>query len=89
MSQSSILNTLSRKLTAIEKLHLVEGGAVRHVLYSGHIRIPTVHNDYHCSKTNAGYSRNKYGGIYPKWFHKFITNFVYASDEISLIWIFM
>jgi len=28
--------------------------------------MPTVHNDYHSAKTNAGYARNKYGGIYPK-----------------------
>jgi hypothetical protein len=80
MSHSSILSTLSTKLIAIEKLNLVQGGAVRHVLYSGHIRIPTVHNDYHSSKTNAGYSRNKYGGIYPKWSHS-LNPFSYTSKN--------
>lgn len=47
-------------------MNIVSGGAVRTIKYEGHIKIPTVHNDYHSSKTNAGYSRNKYGGIYPK-----------------------
>lgn len=66
MSGSDILNNLSQKLDSLESLHIVSGGAVRTIKYSGHIKIPTVHNDYHNSKTNAGYSRNKYGGIYPK-----------------------
>lgn len=64
--KSILLNELSTKIKDLQNLHVVSGGLVRNVRYSGHIRIPTVHNDYHNSKTNAGYSRNKYGGIYPK-----------------------
>jgi hypothetical protein len=66
MSGSDILTNLSRKLDSLSSLHIVSGGAVRTIKYEGHIKIPTVHNDYHSSKTNGGYSRNKYGGIYPK-----------------------
>jgi hypothetical protein len=66
MSGSDILTSLSKKLDSLQSLHIVSGGAVRTVKYDGHIKIPTVHNDYHNSKTNGGYSRNKYGGIYPK-----------------------
>jgi hypothetical protein len=67
MSGSDVLTCLSKKLDSLHSLHIVNGGAVRTIKYSGHIKIPTVHNDYHSSKTNAGYSRNKFGGIYPKW----------------------
>ena len=66
MSSSGILTNLSKKLDSLQEMHIISGGAVRTVKYEGHIKIPTVHNDYHSSKTNAGYSRNKYGGIYPK-----------------------
>ena len=66
MAQSDILSHVSQRLSSLEQMGLVEGGAVRTIRYQGHIKIPTVHNDYHNSKTNAGYSRNKYGGIYPK-----------------------
>lgn len=67
MSGSDILTNLSKKLDSLQEMQIISGGAVRTVKYEGHIKIPTVHNDYHSSKTNAGYSRNKYGGIYPKW----------------------
>ena len=60
------MRDLSVKLVELSKLGLVEGGAVRNVRYEGHIRKPTVYNDYHSSKTNGGYSRNKYGGMYPR-----------------------
>lgn len=66
LSGSDVLSSLSKKLESLQSLNIVSGGAVRNIKYSGHIKIPTVHNDYHSSKTNAGYSRNKYGGIYPK-----------------------
>lgn len=66
LNRSRILTEVTERLPSLEALGLIEGGTVRTIRYSGHIRIPTVHNDYHNSKTNAGYSRNKYGGIYPK-----------------------
>ena len=44
----------------------MEGGAVKNIRFAGHIRPHKVYNDYHNSKTNGGYSRNKTGGIYPK-----------------------
>ena len=66
MSKSRVMTEMSRRLPSLESLKLVEGGAVRKVVYAGHIRIPTVHNDYHNSKTKGGYARSKLGGIFPK-----------------------
>ena len=45
---------------------LLGGPQLKMVRYDGHIKIPSVHNDYHARETNGGYSRNAYGGIYPK-----------------------
>jgi hypothetical protein len=39
---------------------------LKQVRYDGHIKIPTVHNDYHNFTTNMGYSRSATGGIFPK-----------------------
>jgi len=39
---------------------------LKQVKYEGHIKIPTVHNDYHARGTNMGFSRNATGGIFPK-----------------------
>jgi hypothetical protein len=47
-------------MNRLEKLN------IKHVKYDGHIKIPTVHNDYHSTSSNAGYSRKPDGGIYPK-----------------------
>lgn len=66
MSKSRVMTEVSQRLPSLESLRLVEGGAVRKVVYAGHIRIPTVHNDYHSSKTKGGYARSKLGGIFPK-----------------------
>lgn len=31
---------------------------LKHIRYEGHIKIPTIHNDYHSRATNHGYSRS-------------------------------
>ena len=63
---SPLMRDLSLKMVELTRLGVIDGGSVRNVKYEGHIRIPTVYNDYHSSKTNGGYSRNKYGCPYPK-----------------------
>lgn len=45
---------------------LLGGLSLKQVKYEGHIKIPTVHNDYHSASSNPGYSRKPDGGIYPK-----------------------
>lgn len=57
---------ISNKMESIRKLGLLGGLQLKQVKYDGHIRIPTVHNDYHQSSSNPGYSRKPDGGIYPK-----------------------
>lgn len=66
LSRSRVMTEVCQRLPSLQSLRLVEGGAVRNVIYAGHIKIPTVHNDYHNAKTNGGYSRSKLGGIFPK-----------------------
>ena len=65
MKRSRIISDIEGKLPLLEEMNLVQGG-LRHIIYAGHNRIPTVHNDYHNSKTKGGYGRSKTGGIYPK-----------------------
>ena len=62
----------------------MEGGALKNIRFAGHIRIPTIHNDYHSAKTNGGYSRNKTGGIYPKWLPIFLSLFFSYKDITSM-----
>lgn len=64
--RKSLNPELLQNLKELNKLGLSVQSPLKNVRYAGHIKIPTVHNDYHTSKTNAGYSRNKLGGIYPK-----------------------
>lgn len=45
---------------------LLGGIVLAQAKYEGHIRIPTVYNDYHAASSNPGYSRKPDGGIYPK-----------------------
>ena len=45
---------------------LLGGIQFKIVRYDGHLKIPTVHNDYHARESNGGYSRNSYGGYFPK-----------------------
>jgi hypothetical protein len=57
---------LQSKIKSLHLMGLSAGNELKNIVYPGHIRISTVHNDYHNSKTNGGYSRNKMGGIFPK-----------------------
>ena len=57
---------ISGHIDKIQKLGLLGGLQLKKVQYEGHIRIPTVHNDYHQTSSNPGYSRKPDGGIYPK-----------------------
>ncbi len=61
------MNHVSERIQSLEKMGLLKGGAVRTIRYSGHIKISTVYNNYHNNKKNGGFSRSKYGGLYPKW----------------------
>jgi hypothetical protein len=53
-------------MNALKEMGLLTGMKLNRVHYDGHIRIPTVHNDYHMRETNGGYSRNSFGGYFPK-----------------------
>lgn len=57
---------LNKQVELIRNMRLLGGISLKQVKYEGHIKIPTVHNDYHSSSSNAGYSRKPDGGIYPK-----------------------
>lgn len=56
----------SKRMNALKEMGLLAGMKLNRVHYDGHIRIPTVHNDYHMRETNGGYSRNSFGGYFPK-----------------------
>ena len=64
--ESDTSKDINPKIETIRKLGLLGGLQLKQIKYEGHIRIPTVHNDYHASTSNPGYSRKPDGGIYPK-----------------------
>lgn len=67
-------------MNALKEMGLLAGMKLNRVHYDGHIRIPTVHNDYHMRETNGGYSRNSFGGYFPKWLNNFKK---YISDILA------
>ena len=56
----------TRDLNLLKGVRLEPQREIKHVKYGGHIKIPTVHNDYHSFSSNMGYSRSETGGIFPK-----------------------
>ena len=57
---------IGSKVNLLKKMGLLGGLHLKQVRYDGHIRMPTVYNDYHQASSNPGYSRKPDGGIYPK-----------------------
>jgi hypothetical protein len=55
-----------KKEQLIANMNNLEKLMLKQIKYEGHIRIPTVFNDYHSAATNPGFSRKPDGGFYPK-----------------------
>lgn len=78
----SINPELSHQINILKEMKLDTPRDLKHIKYEGHIKIPTIHNDYHSRATNHGYSRSESGGIFPKWSSfTFILDYCRAIDS--------
>lgn len=62
----SVNPELEQRWKLLREVNVEGPRQLKHVKYDGHIKIPTVHNDYHARGTNMGFSRSETGGIFPK-----------------------
>jgi hypothetical protein len=69
-NDESIFNARPELIESILKLQDMKLLREKSLMITNYCLVPNsqVYNDYHSRETNPGYSRNKFGGFFTKWF---------------------